>query len=76
MRLVFGGLYTFLFFSYIVTGAFITFHLLRYSFHRKVAFFGTIFFLSVLSILLFTNALIFFSLPIEEFIKLPSSLSF
>jgi len=67
MRLIFGVLYTFLFLSYITTALFIVFHLLRYSLDRKTAIFGTLFFIVVFVILLFINALIFFSLPFEEF---------
>jgi hypothetical protein len=74
MRLVFGLLYTFLFFSFVVTGLFIVFHLLRYSIDRKVAIFGTLLFVTVLTLLLFTNAILFFSLPIEELISSHSSL--
>ncbi len=67
MRPLFGLLYTLLFFSYITTALFVVFHLLRYSLDRKLAVFSTAFFLTVLGILLFTNALIFFSLPLEGF---------
>lgn len=74
MRFVFGLLYTFLFFSFIITGLFIVFHLLRYSIDRKVAIFGTLLFVTVLTILLFTNAVLFFSLPIEELLSFHSSL--
>ncbi len=74
MRFVFGLLYTFLFFSFVITGLFVVFHLLRYSLNRKVALFGTLLFISVLAILLFTNALLFFSLPLEEMLPFSSSL--
>jgi len=74
MRLAFGLIYTFLFFSYMLAALFVVFHLLRYSLNRKVAVFSTIFFLCVLTILLFTNALIFFSLPIESMLPVYSSL--
>lgn len=73
MRFVFGLLYTFLFLSFVITGLFVVFHLLRYSLNRKVALFGTLLFVSVLGILLFTNALLFFSLPLEEMLPLQSS---
>ena len=73
MRFVFGFLYTFLFLSFVITGLFVVFHLLRYSLNRKVALFGTLLFMSVLGILLFTNALLFFSLPLEEMLPLQSS---
>ncbi len=71
MQIIFGLLYTALFFSYIVTALFIVFHLLRYSLDRKSAVFTVTFFLSVFVILLFLNALTFFSLPLAEL--LPTS---
>ncbi|MDP2837722.1 MAG: hypothetical protein Q8O53_00395 [Candidatus Moranbacteria bacterium] len=66
MRLIFGLLYTLFFLGCLTTALFVVFHLLRYSLDRKVAVFGTVFFLSVFVILLFTNALIFFTLPLES----------
>lgn len=75
MRLIFGILYTFLFFSYVATGLFVVFHLLRYSLNRKGAIFGALFFVTVLGILLFSNAIIFFSLPFDEILPLGSSFS-
>lgn len=65
MRSIFGLIYTIFFLSCVTTALFVVFHLLRYSLNRKVAVFGTVFFLAVLAILLFTNALIFFTLPLE-----------
>lgn len=74
MRFIFGGLYTFLFFAYVITGIFVVFHLLRYSLNRRLAFAGAILFTSVFILLLFTNALIFFSLPLEQLLTFtPSS---
>lgn len=72
MRPIIGLLYTLYFFALVTTSLFIIFHLMRYSLNRKVALFGTLFFLIVFSILLFTNALIFFSLPIEDFFSISS----
>ena len=70
MRLISGVLYTILFLSYTLTALFVVFHLLRYSIDRKMAIFSTIFFVVVFTILLFTNALLFFSLPLEKFFPL------
>lgn len=72
MRLIFGLLYTVLFLSYLVTALFIVFHLLRYSINRQAAVFSTIFFLVVFTILLFTNAMTFFSLPLENLLPISS----
>ena len=66
MRLVFGLLYTIFLFSLIATALFIAFHLLRYSLNRKMASWTTIFFLVIFTILLVTNAGLFFSLPFES----------
>jgi hypothetical protein len=68
MRLLFGILYTFLFFSYVATALFVVFHLLRYSLNRKIAVLSTALFLSVLFILLIINAWLFFALPIDDFL--------
>ncbi len=65
MKPLFGLLYTLLFFSYVTVGLFVLFHILRYSLSRPAAVFGTILFVSVLLVLLFTNAIIFFSLPFD-----------
>lgn len=65
MRLVFGLLYTFLFFSFVATALFIVFHLLRYSLNRRVALWSAALFLFVFIILLITNAALFFSLPFD-----------
>lgn len=72
MRLVSGLLYTILFLSYTLTALFVVFHLLRYSLDRKSAVFSTIFFVVVFTILLFTNAALFFSLPLEQLFPLAS----
>jgi len=65
MRPLFGLLYTFLFLSYSITALFVVFHLLRYSLSRTSAIFMTSLFLLVLIVLLFSNAIIFFSLPLD-----------
>lgn len=72
MRLISGLLYTILFLCYITTALFVVFHLLRYSIDHKAAIFNTIFFLIVFTLLLFTNAILFFSLPLEKFFPLAS----
>lgn len=69
MRSIFGLLYTILFFSYIATALFIVFHIVRYSLQRSTTLFGVTLFLVVFFVLVFTNALIFFSLPINELLS-------
>lgn len=68
MRSIFGLLYTVLFFSYIAAALFIVFHIVRYSLKRSTTLFGVTLFLVVFLVLIFANALIFFSLPIDELI--------
>lgn len=65
MRSLFGLLYMVLFFSYIAAGAFIVFHFSSYSLKRSSKILGISLFLVVFFILIFTNALLFFSLPID-----------
>ena len=71
MQLIFGLLYTILFLSYVMTALFVVFHLLRYSLNRKMAVLSTVFFLTVFIILLLSNSLLFFSLPLDSL--LPAS---
>lgn len=72
MRLIFGILYTFLFFSYVATALFVVFHLLRYSLNRKMAILSTTLFVIVLFLLLVANALLFFTLPFENMLPILS----
>ena len=65
MSSIFSLLYAILFFSYIAVAIFIVFHIIRYSLKRGLALFGVTLFLFVFFILVFTNVLIFFSLPIS-----------
>lgn len=69
MKPIFGLLYTVLFFSYVATALFVVFHIVRYSLSRKAALFGILLFSSVLTTLLFTNALLFFSLPFDNLLS-------
>jgi hypothetical protein len=71
MQQTFGLLYTALFFGYIATALFIVFHIVRYSLKRSSMLFGLTLFLVVFFVLIFTNAIIFFSLPFDK--MLPSS---
>lgn len=72
MQFIFGILYTIFFMSFLVMALFIVFHLLRYSLNQKVSVFGTIFFVVVFTILLFSNAMLFFSIPIGDLLPLGS----
>ena len=74
MQFIFGVLYTILFLCYVMTALFIVFHLLRYSLDRKMAIFSTLFFVTVFTILLLSNGILFFSLPLESL--LPTTVAF
>lgn len=68
MQALFGLLYAFLFLSYVFTTFFVVYHIAHYSLDRRAAVFGILVFSLVAFVLLFTNALLFFSLPFEEFL--------
>ncbi len=70
MQLLFGIIYTILFFSCVAAGLFIVYHLFRYSPSRTGAIFGITIFLSVFFVLLFTNAILFFTLPLDNFLSI------
>lgn len=72
MQLIFGLLYTVLFLSFLVTALFIVFHLLRYTLNRRMAVFSTTLFLVVFTILLVSNAALFFSLPLADLLPMNS----
>lgn len=56
-----------MFLAYISAGGFIVYHFLRYSPTRTGATIGVTLFLSVFLVLLFTNAMLFFMLPLDTF---------
>jgi hypothetical protein len=75
MRSLFGILYAFLFLAYLSGGIFIVYHFFRYSPSKASATIGVTIFLSVFLVLLFTNAMLFFMLPLDSFfpgIDMPS----
>lgn len=72
IQLIFQIIYAIVFFSYVVLAIFIVFHIFRYSLERSLALFGVTFFLVIFSILVFINATLFFSLPLDTL--LPRSL--
>lgn len=65
MQTLLGLLYTLLFLCYVFAAIFVLFHLLRYSLNKRNGFIGALVFGAVATLLLFTNALLFFSLPFE-----------
>lgn len=75
MHSLFGILYAFMFLIFVSGGVFIVYHLLRYSPTRVGATISVTLFLSVFLVLLFTNAMLFFMLPLDTFfpgIDIPS----
>jgi hypothetical protein len=65
MQLFFGIAYLLFFLGVVIASLFIMFHLSRYSLNRKLAVGMTILFVSVSAILLWSNSLIFLSLPLD-----------
>ncbi|MEI8096551.1 MAG: hypothetical protein WCG73_00375 [Candidatus Moraniibacteriota bacterium] len=66
MQSIFGLIYILLFFSYILVGMFIIFHILRYSLNRSSGILGAGLFSFVFVILLFTNFILFTTLPLNS----------
>jgi len=67
MHSLFGTLYALLFLAYVSASGFIVYHFLRYSPTKIGATVGITIFLSVFLVLLFTNAMLFFMLPLDTF---------
>lgn len=67
MNSFFGILYTLMFLAYVSAGGFVVYHFLRYSPTRLGATVGITIFLTVFIVLLFTNAMLFFMLPLDTF---------
>lgn len=65
MQLFFGITYLLFFAGVTVASLFIMFHLSRYSLNRKLAVGMTGLFVTVTAVLLWSNTLLFFSLPLE-----------
>ena len=63
MRLLLLVGYGLLFLSYIIGAGFIVFHLIRYSFNRSFASLAILLFITVTSVLILTNAVLFFAIP-------------
>ncbi|MDD5084255.1 MAG: hypothetical protein PHT88_05015 [Candidatus Moranbacteria bacterium] len=68
MQAIFNFIYLIVFLSYILLSMFIIYHLVRYSGNRSVMAFTVTFFLIGTACLLFANALLFFSIPFDQFI--------
>lgn len=66
MQTLLGLLYSLLFLCYVFAAIFVLFHLLRYSLNKHSGLIGALVFGVVAALLLFTNAILFFSLPFEE----------
>lgn len=67
MHSLFSTLYILMFLAYVGAGGFVVYHFLRYSPTKIGATIGTTLFLSVFLVLLFTNAMLFFMLPLDTF---------
>lgn len=65
MRGIFNLIYAFLFLGFVTMSFFILFHISRYSINRRVASLAALIFIAVTGVLLATNALLFFQLPLD-----------
>lgn len=65
MQLFFGIAYLLFFLGVVVASLFIVFHLSRYSLNRKLAIGMTALFVGVSAVLLWSNSMIFLSLPLD-----------
>lgn len=78
MTAIIDLIYLLAFLSYLLLSLFIIYHIIRYSGSKTVMVFTLTFFLIGTSLLLFANALLFFSIPFDQFVPtltLPSSYS-
>jgi hypothetical protein len=66
MQAFFGFLYITLFFAVVVASLFIVFHLSRYSINRRLAFGMMLLFLTVTGVLLWSNTVLFLTLPFGD----------
>ncbi len=73
MQLFFGVAYLLFFLGVVVASLFIMFHLSRYSLNRKLAGGMTGLFVVVTVILLLTNSLLFFRLPLDTLLVIPTN---
>lgn len=69
MVLVFNLLYLILIIGFVWAALCIVFHIVHYSLSRSRAGLGVLLFAAVASVLLFTNILLFFSLPLERILS-------
>lgn len=68
MQTFFGTVYLIFFSGCVIAALFILFHLLRYALDRKLALLMSLIFTAVTLVLLATNAALYFSLPLENFL--------
>ncbi|MFA9262469.1 MAG: hypothetical protein ACEQSB_03905 [Undibacterium sp.] len=66
MQIFFGITYLLFFAGVVIASLFIMFHLSRYAINRRLATGMTVLFVVVTSILLFSNSMLFLSLPIDS----------
>ena len=67
MQTLFHLVYTLAFLGYILLTLFIVYHIARFSMNKRVAVFVMIFFITGTILLLISNAILFFSIPLESF---------
>lgn len=74
MQAIFDLLYLVVFMSYLLMSLFIVYHIVKYSISKTVTAFTLLFFLVGTALLLFANAILFFSIPFDQLtLSLPTS---
>jgi len=72
MQSFFAICYLVFFLGCVIASLFILFHLLRYALDRKMAILMSLIFTTVVAVLLITNTILFFSMPLDQL--LPTSM--
>lgn len=67
--LIFQGLYLIIFLSMILMCAFIIFHIVFYAYKATSKIVTLLIFVPVAAILLFTNAVLFFNIPLQDILE-------
>ncbi len=75
MQSFFAICYLVFFLGCVIASLFILFHLLRYALDRKMAILMSLIFTTVVLVLLITNTVLFFSLPLNSLLLIPRSSS-
>jgi hypothetical protein len=70
MSIIFSVVYIIFFLFWIIASLFVVYHIVRYSLDKKAAVLMLLIFISVTSLLLLTNVILFSSLRLDEMFQL------